>query len=233
MVELIPAVLPKSFAELGQSLEFLRGVAPRVQVDLVGVNILAGQSAMPLWKEFDFEFDIMLPDPRAVVQDCIDMGASSMVVHVTATETATLGVAKGREALQMLQDKRGGDPDRPNDQGHPGVFPIEVGVALRSHDTPEALEDFKNLYDYVQVMGIDHEGRQGEPPDPHHKEIELVRALRAKFPNLMIQVDGAVAPHVRELVAAGANRLVVGSALTQAPNPNAVYKALYTEANRE
>jgi pentose-5-phosphate-3-epimerase len=80
-------------------------------------------------------------------------------------------------------------------------------------------------------MGIDHIGRQGEPPDPHHHELLLIAELRTKFPKLLIQVDGAVAPHVRELVQAGASRLVVGSAIVNADNPKEVYKALYTEAN--
>lgn len=215
MVDIIPAVLPKSFVELEQILRHLQGVTSRVQVDLVGTNILAGRSAMPLWEVFDFEFDVILPDPHAVVQECVDLGASSIVVHAAA--------ASAREAIALLQPMRGGD------------FPVEVGVALRAHDTPEALQPFDpptgGLYDFVQVMGIDREGRQGEPPDPHGKELELIRALRQKFPGLVIQVDGAVAPHVRELVAAGANRLVVGSALTRAENPKAVYALLYTEAN--
>ena len=226
MVELIPAVLPKSFAELTQVLGRLHGlpaqagVSPIVQVDLVGTNVLAGQYAMPLWEEFDFEFDIMLHDPRGVVEQCIDLGASRVVVHAEAQSA--------KETVAFLQPMRGGE------------FPVEVGVALRAHDVLDALEPFGplrqladgGLYDYVQVMGIDHIGQQGEPPDPHGKEIELIRALREQFPDLVIQVDGAVAPHVRELVAAGANRLVVGSVLTQANNPKIVYKALYTEANR-
>ena len=213
MVELIPAILPKSLAELEQGLERLRGITPLVQVDLVGINILAGHTAMPLWEEFDFEFDIMLPDPRAAMQSCIDLGASRVVVH-TAAETA-------REAVEFLQPMREGE------------FAVAVGVSMRAHSAPEELERFAGLYDYVQVMGIDHEGKQGQPPDPHGRELELIKALRAQFPDMVIQVDGAVAPHITELVQAGANRLVVGSAIVSADNPTAVYKALYTEANVE
>jgi pentose-5-phosphate-3-epimerase len=85
--------------------------------------------------------------------------------------------------------------------------------------------------DFVQVMGIDRIGRQGEPPDIHHREIALVERLRRRYPSLTIQVDGGVAPHVKELVRAGANRLIVGSAIVHAKNPGEVYKKLYTEAN--
>jgi pentose-5-phosphate-3-epimerase len=189
----------------------LHGVAPLIQIDLIGKNILEGRYALPFWEEFDFECDIMLADPAHEVQTCIDAGASRMVVHADA--------ASAQGALEALQPMRGGD------------IPTLLGLALRSHDTSDMLKPFENLYDFVQVMGIDHIGKQGEPPDPHHREVELVKQLRAQFPDLTIQVDGAAAAHVRELVSAGANRLVIGSAIIASDNPKAAYKTLYTEAN--
>ena len=106
-----------------------------------------------------------------------------------------------------------------------------IGVALRAHDEPQALDPFAGLYDYVQIMGIDQEGSQGQPADPHHKDVGLLRALRAAHPELVLQVDGAVAARAQELAVAGANRLVVGSALVRAEDPRAVYKQLYTLVN--
>jgi pentose-5-phosphate-3-epimerase len=211
MVEIIPAVLPKSFEGLEHGLGRLHTVAPLVQIDLVGTNVLEGHYALPFWEEFDFECDIMLTNPAGEVQTCIDAGASRIVVHAEAITA--------KEALTMLQQMRGGE------------IPTVVGVALRSHDTPDALSPFDGLYDFVQVMGIDTIGKQGEPADPHGKELELIKALRAEYPELVIQVDGAAASHVQELVAAGANRLVIGSAIVNASNPEEAYKTLYTEAN--
>lgn len=212
MVDIIPAVLPKSFAELERGLERLKGAAPLVQIDLVGENILLGHEAMPLWEEYDFEFDIMLPHPERAIATVLAMGASRVVVHAPGDGA--------REALGMLQETRGGD------------YAVAVGVALRAHDAPEALGQFGGLYDYVQVMGIEHEGRQGEPPDPHHRELELLRALRRMHPELFLQVDGASAAHPRELAQAGANRLIVGSAILAADDPKAALEALSREANR-
>ncbi|HYF13244.1 MAG TPA: hypothetical protein VD928_03035 [Candidatus Paceibacterota bacterium] len=211
MVEIIPAILPHSVQELEEGLSKLKGVAPFVQIDLVGKNVLTGMETIPLWESFDFECDIMLPNPSAEVQECIDVGASRIVVHAN--------LESAREALEKLQKVRAGD------------FAIAVGVALGAHDMPEELQKFENLYDYVQVMGIDEVGKQGGPPDPHHHEIVLIAELRKRFPNLFIQVDGGVAPHVRELAHAGANRLIVGSAIMNSDNPKALIQSLYTEAN--
>ncbi|HEU0080414.1 MAG TPA: hypothetical protein VFQ72_00095 [Candidatus Paceibacterota bacterium] len=65
---------------------------------------------------------------------------------------------------------------------------------------------------FVQVMGIQNIGYQGQDFDP--RAVELVRALRAAYPDMPIAVDGGVdVDNGRELVNAGATRLVVGSAL--------------------
>ena len=210
-VEIIPAVLPKNVDELERGLLHLRGVAPLVQIDLVGSNVLARLEEMPLWAEFDFEFDIMLESPSHEVRRCIELGASRIVVHADALDA--------REAMQMLQETRQGD------------FAIAAGIALAAHDTPEALLPFEGLFDYVQVMGIDRIGVQSEPPDPHHHELLLVRALRARYPSMPIQVDGAAAAHPKELRDAGASRLIVGSALMSADNPKEEIKRLYNLSN--
>jgi pentose-5-phosphate-3-epimerase len=81
-------------------------------------------------------------------------------------------------------------------------------------------------------MGIDRQGSQGEPADPHHKDIALIKQLRTVYPDLPLQVDGAVTlERVETLVEAGANRFVVGSAIVHAQSPGDAYKALYTRAN--
>lgn len=211
MIEIIPAVLPKSLEDLQESLSRLRGVTSFVQIDLVGSNIIAGEETIPFWEDFDFEADIMLPSPSREVRSCIDTGASKIIVHASAPDA--------REALEMLQETREGE------------YKVEVGVALGVQDTLQTLAAFENLYDYVQVMGIAHIGKQGEPPDPEHREIALITQLRAQYPELLIQVDGAAAAHPRELVEAGATRLIVGSAIVSADNPKSELQRLYNVAN--
>jgi pentose-5-phosphate-3-epimerase len=210
-VDIVPAVLVRSRRELEDGLARLQGVAPWVQVDFVGVNYMGGEENFPRWEEFDFEADLMLPHPAGEVESLVALGAGRVVIHAQNPQA--------HEALELLQKYRAGD------------FKIEVGIALRSHDMPDVLNTFGGLYDYVQVMGIDREGAQGTPPDPHHKDIELIAALRAAHPGLCLQADGAVAPRVAELVRAGASRLVIGSAIVSADNPKTAYKSLYNEAN--
>jgi pentose-5-phosphate-3-epimerase len=217
MVEIIPAVLPKSYEELETGLRHLHGVSKIVQVDLVGENILKGHEAMPLWQEFDFECDIMVPKPGEEVQPCIDIGARRLVIHPDSAAKDAAYWVSAEAAIQAAQLHRGGD------------YGVLLGIALANSDSVGALSKYTNLYDFVQVMGIDHIGSQGQPFDP--QALTLISALRAAHPQLSIQVDGGAAEHVKELVQAGANRIVIGSAIMQAADPKAAYKALYTEAN--
>ena len=63
------------------------------------------------------------------------------------------------------------------------------------------------------------------------RAVELVAALRRATPDLYIQVDGHAAGHEQELAQAGANRLVEGSAILAADNPQAALKEAYNRAN--
>ncbi|HVY72510.1 MAG TPA: hypothetical protein VG984_00435 [Candidatus Paceibacterota bacterium] len=211
MIDIIPAVLEHSVDDLRVALERLRGASATVQIDMVGSDFLKNEESLPLWDEFDFEFDLMLPHPEQHVEHCIELGASRIIVHARD---------KGaHEALLLLQHLRGGS------------FATEVGIALAVDETPRALDAFEGLYDYVQVMGIAHEGSQGQTFD--ERALALVQHIHALHPAYIIQVDGGLRTrHVRALVDVGASRLVAGSAILNADNPRAAYEALVKEANQ-
>ncbi|MEK7109318.1 MAG: hypothetical protein AAB919_02680 [Patescibacteria group bacterium] len=232
-IEIIPAVLPKNWKELEEKLALMRGVTRHVQIDIVDGHfargktwpykdggqfetIVAQEHGLPLWEELDFEFDLMVEDPMAVMMDYVHAGASHVVVHAAAPSAVPAA-----QKLAGLNEES-------------GSFAVRVGVALGAHQSPDDLEPFEDQFDFVQVMGIEHEGRQGEAFDPDHKALFLLERLRRRYPHLPLQVDGGVRlENVRELVAAGATQLVCGSAIFAAEDARAAYNALYTEANVE
>lgn len=230
MVEIIPAILPRSLADLKAHLERIRGISRKVQIDLVGGGIftfnrswpfrdrvsftqmLKEEKGLPYWTEFDVEVDLMVKNPKDLALTFVGLHAARVVVH--ARYPGAL------EAAQALSDY--------DDDAQP--FPIGVGVALPAHGTPDGLEPFQHVMDFVQVMGIAKIGYQGNPFD--ERALPLVSALRQKYPELPIQVDGGVSlKTARALAKAGASRLVAGSAIFDSPDPKAAYNALYTEAN--
>ena len=230
MIEIIPAILPKSFDDLQKHAAMVHGFAKKVQIDVVDgkfahnttwpykdrasfEKLVAEEHGLPFWQDFDFEFDLMIENPAEHVMDYVRAGASHIVIHAHAG-----GAAEGLRKIAELK----GDDD--------GAFSITTGLALLPNMQPDVLESFDTLFDYVQVMGIDHEGKQGKPFDEH--AVALIERLHRRYPELVIQVDGGVTLETAPaLVRAGASRLIVGSAIFTADNPEAAYKALYTEAN--
>ena len=216
-IEIIPAVLPKNFSELEESLGRVAGASRIIQVDIVdGIfapnktwpfgdearfeKICMGDEGLPHWENFDFQFDLMLEHPEAQVQRFIDAGASSVVVHAKSPGA--------REALELLAQRN----QEVGDDLHMGV-----GLALASDASPEDLEAYSGLYDFVQVMGIEKVGFQGEAFN--ERALGLIQKIRTQSPSLTIQVDGGVSmANAKRLCDAGANRLVVGSAIFGAPS---------------
>src|SRR3989344_6033939 len=229
-VEIIPAVLPQSFKDLEERLAPLKDVIKLAQVDVVDGQYAKGKTwpyrdtatfkkiakeerGLPFWDKIDFQFDLMIQNPDLVLKEYLQAGASQVVLHAKSS-----GVQK---ALQMIVDLRTEEI---------GSFSVHGGMALGPQDQPDMLEPFEAQFDFVQVMGIDREGRQGEPFDK--KALYLVERLRSRYPHLPIQVDGGVTlENARTLVAAGANRLVVGHAIVKAPDPAAAYKEFVAIAN--
>lgn len=228
-IEIIPAILPASFKDLQKTLTRLQGVAPRVQVDVVdGVyahaktwpykdsgtfeTIVKEERGLPFWESLDYQFDLMIADPAAEIERYVSAGATQVVIHTNSPSAEA--------ALQRMVDKR----------DEMGSYPVQVGVAVGVDTQPDVLEPFEAQFDFVQVMGIAREGRQGEPFNIH--ALYLLERLRARYPSLPLQVDGGVTKeNVRQLVLAGATRLVVGSALWKEEDPGEAYRTLYTEAN--
>lgn len=205
-VEIIPAILPKDYQEVVDKAASIRDLAKRVQVDICDgrfVNsvtwpfakrdlnfeeILKEEKGMPFWENLDYEFDLMVNfDKPEDVDEWIQIGATRLVVH-----------AESKGDIEAVLK-------RINSQ-------VEVGLALNI-DTPlTEIEKFKDKIQFVQLMGIDEIGKQGQEFDP--LDLERVKKLRNMCPELPISVDGGVSfENAKALIEAGATRLVIGSAI--------------------
>ena len=210
-IEIIPAILPKDFTELEEKVGLIKGFTKTVQVDICDgqfvpnatwpykkrddsfENIIHEAEGMPEWKDLNYEFDLMVNRPEEVVTDWVSAGAMRVIIHVEARGNVT-------EAIVLLRDR------------------AEIGIALNI-DTPlSIIEPYADQIQFVQCMGIDNVGFQHQQFD--EKVIEKVREVKAKFPHLLVSVDGGVTlESAPKLISAGADRLVVGSAIFNDENP--------------
>ncbi len=147
---------------------------------------------MPNWEEMDFEIDLMVADPEQEVEHWLTAGARRIIIHFESTKNMDRIIGE----LQGL---------------------VEIGIAI-GLDTPiDDIAPFIHDIDVVQCMGIRRVGFQGEAFD--ERVLEKVRELKSRFPERLVSVDGGVNLETAELLReAGADRLIVGSAIFESEN---------------
>jgi ribulose-phosphate 3-epimerase len=101
-----------------------------------------------------------------------------------------------------------------------------AGIALNPDTQIDAIDDVVDDIDLVLIMSV-HPGFSGQSFIPD--VLDKVRALRARHPHLMIQIDGGITPASAALAReAGANNLVAASAVFGAKDRAAAIQALRT-----
>ncbi len=215
MLEVIPAILVKTFAELEEKLDFLVGVSDFVQIDITdgqfaGLEswplyksdknfeaIVREERGMPHWDDFDFEFDLMMSDPFSLVPDLIRAGATKIIIHA--------------ESINLDSDELLLDQLRTE-----GL--VEVGIAFNNDADESLIKLFLPFADFIQCMGIAKIGYQGQAFDP--RVIEQIKWIKRELPNMPVAVDGGMTPETAGLVVdAGATKIIVGSYVLNSSNP--------------
>jgi len=212
MTEIIPAVLAENFSELNEKLSKFVNIANIVQIDICDgkfvpsiswpmgrrdgasvEDILNEDNGLPFWEDLNFEFDLMVLNAHKQFDFFARLGAKRIVFHLEAETEKDF-----KEFLESM------DPYFKDN--------IEIGIAINTNTDIAKLDPFINLVDFVQTMGIEKIGFQGELFD--EKVLSQIKNLKNKYPELVITVDGSVNENTaRALIEAGASRLVVGSAL--------------------
>ena len=229
-MEIIPAILAKNFNELREEISRVVGLVKIVQIDICDgifvptktwpfdsahgepiedinfAKIMAEEDGLPYWEDVDFELDLMVKDAHKSFDKFLKLGAKRLVFHIEAENEAEF-----KEFLEAI------DPyTREN---------IEIGIAINTTTSIEKLAPLIFHIDFVQCMGIEHIGKQGQPFD--ERVIQQVEGLRILYPELEISVDGAInLNNASSLIKAGVNRLVVGSAIINSDNPEGVIREL-------
>lgn len=220
MIEIIPAILPKNYEDMKNKIALVRGIVPIVQIDICdgiyvpskswpfttgGGNddnfqkILREQEGMPFWEDIDFELDLMVADAVSNFDIYTKLSPKRIIFHLEA-------VGDLEEFKHFVEGMDVYIRDA-----------IQIGVAIKIATPIEKIFPLINYVDFVQCMGIDKIGYQGQEFD--EKDLEHVKILKEKYPDLVISVDGGVDFEIApELADAGATRLVVGSAIFKSEN---------------
>ncbi len=217
MTEVIPAIIAKDFDDLKNKISFFREYTKIVQIDICDglfveskswpmqtkdteslYSILNEEEGMPFWTEVDFEFDLMVANAHKKFDSFLKLGAKRIVFHLEAEDENDF-----YDFLESL------DPfTRDN---------LEIGLSIKTTTDIKKIDRFVNLIDFVQLMGIEKIGFQGQEFD--ERVLDQLSNLKEKYQDLTISIDGSVNENTAPLLTEkGADRLVVGSALSQSYN---------------
>ena len=196
-LSIAPSVLPVDFSRLGDEIMALE----KAGVDLIHWDVMDGvfvpnltfgpdviASTRPL-VDLEFEAHLMVVEPDRLVERYVEAGCSTVLVHVEACDHL-------HRTLAHIADL--------------GATP---GVALNPHTPAEVIRNVRDLLGVVLVMTVNPGfGGQSYIESMESKVTEVASLLDGY--NCAVEVDGGIGPTtVAAVVAAGADRLVSGSAL--------------------
>jgi pentose-5-phosphate-3-epimerase len=214
-MEIVPAILTNTYEDLKNKISIIRGFIPLVQIDICdgkfvksqtwpfisGNNldkhflaILDEREGMPFWEDIDFELDLMVMDAIENFDIYTKLSPKRIIFHLEAFENEDI----------LNEFLEGIDPYIKD--------MIEFGVAKKPNTSMEKLEKIIPNVSFVQLMGIENIGYQGE--ELQESILEDIKFLKNKYEGLRISVDGGVNEYNGvALKEVGVDTLVSGSAI--------------------
>lgn len=225
MIDIIPAIMPTNFDELYDMASQIEGLVPLAQIDIMDGKFVGSKSwpykrgypehdedfmaisrqedGLPYWETLDYEIDLMIDEPEKHLEEWTPLGAARYIVHAESVKNW-----EGLLSLDIMQ----ADTRKIGDD-----VIIAIGIAFNPDTDISEYAEYIEYFDFVQCMGIAKIGYQGQPFD--ERVLEQINRIRSSYPNLPISVDGGVNENTaKELVQAGATRLIAGSAIFNAEN---------------
>jgi len=212
MAEIVPSILSADFARLAEQIACVeRGGASILHLDVMDGHFVSNITIGPPVVESirkctraHLDCHLMIADPDRYAAEFVKAGANSVSVHYEAAHHLDGTLNTIREAGAM------------------------AGVVLNPATPVSVLEDVLEVADYVLLMSV-NPGFGGQKLIPYvlEKARKLERMRREKKLALPIEIDGGVHPeNLAEVVRAGCDWIVTGSAIFHSPDPEATTRRM-------
>jgi ribulose-phosphate 3-epimerase len=216
MVQIVPSILSADFARLADDI----GKVEQSGVRMLHVDIMDGHFVPnltigpPVVKSIRkttkliLDTHLMISDPDKYAPLFIDAGVDQISVHYEAATHLD-------RTIRMIQENG-----------------VKAGVVLNPATPVSVLEDILYLADYVLVMSV-NPGFEGQKfiPNALNKIRALNRIRAERRMDFAIEIDGGVSTgNTAEIVRAGCDWLVAGSAVFHSADPAATVKDMQQAA---
>ncbi len=209
-VTIVPAILANSKQDFKVQVERINTFTRRVQIDIVD-GLFAPNKTLDvtnIWwpKGWETDLHMMVARPSEHLETIFKLNPSLCIFHAEAQE----------DLLPIFEALKQHD--------------IKAGVALLPGTFPGAVQRYIEAADHVMVFA-GQIGVQGSRADLLQTEkVSLIRAIKT---DVEIGWDGgANMTNVRTLAHSDVDVINVGSAISQAPDPAAMFKALVEEIDK-
>jgi len=213
--KLAPSILSADFANLQLALSQCdEGGAHWIHVDVMDnqfvPNLTIGppvvKSLRPNTKKF-LDVHMMVIDPEKLVEPFARAGADSITFHIEATDDP-------QSVIDLIK-----------------ATGAKVGISIKPATPLDEIEPYYDQIDLVLVMSVDPGfGGQGYL-DGSTERVEKVKQIlieKSLQDRVLIEVDGGIKLHnAEEVINAGANVLVAGSAIFGTDDPVQTMKDFY------
>ena len=212
MALIVPSILAADFARLADEIHRVeQGGASMIHIDIMDGHFVPNLTMGPplvtsIRKVAKAEFDVhlMIEDPDRYIADFTSAGANHISVHQEAC-------VHFNRTLHLIKSHGAG-----------------AGVVLNLVTPVATLEDVLDLVDHVLIMSV-NPGFGGQEFIP--RSLDKIRRLRRwreeRRLNFAIEIDGGVSrDNVAEIVKAGCDWLVAGSAVFHSADPTATVREM-------
>ena len=199
MIKLSPSILACDYNILGtQVKEAYEAGAKYMHLDVMdGLFVPSISLGMPVIKSLrkatDVVFDthLMINEPIRYIDDFVEAGSDIITFHLEATD-------KVEETINKIKAAK-----------------VKAGIVINPETSVEAIKPYLSMVDMVLIMSV-HPGFGGQKyiPEATDKIRQARKFIDEAGYNIDLEVDGGVnLSNVKEVLEAGANVIVAGSAV--------------------